>query len=122
MSYEKCVIEVGKTLEKRGLEGHDTIAAGMCAMWAAEAGVERQFGRSISNKEVRRSFGMDIEGQDSLSFMENEGIETVEFPVIAITSGPHEYKADGLEQKVYIEPSILKENILSGLRITPLFG
>jgi len=111
MSYEKCVIEVGKTLKERGLEDHDNIAAGMCGMWANENGVERTFGRSISSKEVRRSFGMDIEGQDGLSFMENEGIETVEFPVIAITSGPHEYKVDDLEQKVYIEPSILKENI-----------
>jgi len=111
MSYKKCVKEVGKTLEERGLEGHDTIAAGMCSMWADENGVERTFGRSISNEEVRRSFGMDIEGQESLSFMESEGIETVEFPVIAITSGPHEYKVDDIQQKVYIEPSILKENI-----------
>jgi hypothetical protein len=33
-----------------------------------------------------------------------------EFPVIAITSGPHDEEGD---QKVYIEPSILKDNIES---------
>ena len=53
-----------------------------------ENGVERKFGRSISNEEIRRSFGMDIEGHPKIFLLwMNEGIDTVEFPVIAITSG-----------------------------------
>jgi hypothetical protein len=47
-----------------------------------------------------------------MTFMNDvDGTDTSSFPVIAITSGLHEYEVDEKQQKVYIEPSILKSNI-----------
>jgi hypothetical protein len=46
-----------------------------------------------------------------MNFAEGDDFQSVEIPVFAITSGPHEYTADDIEQKVYIEPEILKKNI-----------
>jgi len=111
MKYDQCVTTVSKTLEKRGFDNHEELSAGMCSMWAEENGVEREFGRSTSTEPVRRSFALDISENDDMTFTSDEGIETVEFPVIAITSGLHTYEEDEVEQKVYIEPSILKDNI-----------
>ena len=107
MSYKKCVASVGATLKKRGVDNHDELAANMCNMWADENGVERQFGRSISEIEKRRTFALDL-GADT-EF--NADATSIDFPVIAITSGPHEYEEDDMEQKGYIEPEILKKNI-----------
>ena len=111
MSYEKCVVSVGASLKKRGFDNSKELAANMCNMWADENGVERQFGRSVSEIPVRRTFGLSIEEGAEMNFSESKDFKSVEIPVFAITSGPHEYTADDLEQKVYIEPEILKKNI-----------
>ena len=111
MSYEKCVVSVGASLKERGFDNSDEIAAGMCNMWADENGVERQFGRTVSEQPVRRTFGLSIEDSTEMNFAEGDDFQSVEIPVFAITSGPHEYTADDIEQKVYIEPEILKKNI-----------
>jgi hypothetical protein len=111
MSYEKCIVSVGTSLKDRGFDDSDKIAANMCNMWAEENGVERQFGRSVSEIPVRRTFGLSIDEGVEMNFAEGEDFQSVEIPVFAITSGPHEYTEDDLEQKVYIEPEILKKNI-----------
>ena len=111
MSYEKCVVSVGASLKERGFDNSDEIAASMCNMWADENGVERQFGRTVSEQPVRRTFGLSIEDSTEMNFAEGDDFQSVEIPVFAITSGPHEYTADDIEQKVYIEPEILKKNI-----------
>jgi len=68
-----------------------------------EAG--RQFASNDSNVEgTKRTFAMEVFGDVALVD------DYHEFPVIAITSGPHDEEGD---QKVYIEPSILKDNIES---------
>jgi len=68
-----------------------------------EAG--RQFASNDSNVEgTKRTFAMEMFGDVALVD------DYHEFPVIAITSGPHDEEGD---QKVYIEPSILKDNIES---------
>jgi len=111
MKYDQCVKTVSKTLDKRGFDNHQELSANMCSMWADENGVEREFGRSTSAEPVRRSFALSIGEESDITFTSDEGIDTVTFPVIAITSGPHTYEDDEVEQKVYIEPSILKDNI-----------
>ena len=111
MSYEKCVVSVGTSLKERGFDNSKEMASNMCNMWADENGVERQFGRSVSEIPIRRTFGLSIEEGVDVNFSEGEDFKSVEIPVFAITSGPHEYTADDLEQKVYIEPAVLKENI-----------
>ena len=111
MSYKKCVASVEASLKKRGFDNSDELASNMCNMWADENGVEREFGRSISEEPVRRTFGLSLDSPEDINFMDNEGFKSVEIPVLAITSGPHEYNKDDIEQKVYIEPEILKKNI-----------
>ena len=111
MKYDQCITTVSKTLEKRGFDNHKELSAGMCSMWADENGVEREFGRSTSTEPVRRSFALNISEDTDMTFTSDEGIDTVTFPVIAITSGLHTYEDDDVEQKVYIEPTILKDNI-----------
>ena len=112
MSYKKCVTTVSKSLKERGLEDHDQVAASMCTIWADENGVEREFGRTTSAEPKRRSFGLQIqEGSDFTLNKADDGESTVTFPVIAITSGPHEYEEDGIDRKVHIEPSILTKAV-----------
>jgi hypothetical protein len=111
MSYDKCVVSVGSTLKERGVENHKEMAASMCNMWADENGYERQFGRTIAEDEKRRTFALSLGEEDNISFTQEGNLESVTFPVIAITSGPHEYEEDDIQQKVYIEPEILKKNI-----------
>jgi|TARA_Y100000034_G_C6902151_1_gene417508 hypothetical protein len=113
MSYNKCIATLGTTLKERGFENHKEIAAGMCKMWADENGVERVFGRTISNEPKRRRFALTIEEGISIELSGDEDSPVIQFPVIAITSGPHEYMEDDIQQKVYIEPTILKNNIES---------
>ena len=60
MTYENCVTAVSKSLNKRGLDDHEEIAANMCKMWADENGVEREFGKQVSTKPVQRSFALSI--------------------------------------------------------------
>tara|TARA_R100000008_G_scaffold48234_1_gene28648 strand:+ start:3120 stop:4391 length:1272 start_codon:yes stop_codon:yes gene_type:complete len=113
MTYDKCKTSVSATLKKRGFEDHDTLAAGMCSMWAEENGVEREFAGDGSKptNAIQRTFAMTVEGNSELTVNTHEGIDSVTFPVIAITSGLHSYMEDEKEQKVYIEPTILKSSI-----------
>ena len=113
MSYEKCVVSVGATLKKRGVENHDELASSMCNTWADENGVEREFGRTLVEGDKRRTFALSLGESEDISFIEEEGVEAVTFPVIAITSGPHEYEEDDIQQKVYIEPEVLRKDIES---------
>ena len=99
--YEKCTLETGQSLKKKGFEDWETMAANMCKLWADVNGVERNFARQGINKEATRTFAMTV-GELSI------GEDYVEFPVTAITSGLHD--ADG-DQKVYIEPAIIKDSI-----------
>ena len=113
MTYDKCKMTVGKTLKKRGFDNHAELAADMCIMWADENGVEREFAAEVKSTEpISRSFALSIGDSEDMTFMNDDGgIDTASFPVIAITSGLHEYEADEKQQKVYIEPSVLKSNI-----------
>ena len=99
--YDKCIVQTGQSLKKKGFENHEAMAAGMCKLWADENGVERNFAKQGINQEETRTFAMTV-GELSI------GEDFVEFPVTAITSGLHD--ADG-DQKVYIEPAIIKDSI-----------
>ena len=111
---EQCVDTVGKTLKKRGFDNHNEMAHGMCNLWAADNGVEREFGTDGKSLEpVRRAFALSVGEAEDLTYTSDEGVDSVTFPVIAITSGPHEYTDEEGEQKVYIEDNILKEHIES---------
>ena len=99
--YKRCTLETGQLLKKKGFENWESMAAGMCKLWADENGVERNFARDDIKKESTRTFAMTV-GELSI------GEDFVEFPVTAITSGLHD--ADG-DQKVYIEPAIIKDSI-----------
>ena len=84
----------------------------MCSMWATENGVERQFAEDGMPREpVRRTFGTSLGEEPKITFNSEEGVDSVTFPVIAITSGLHTYEEESKEEKVYIEPTILKSNI-----------
>ena len=111
MTYQKCMTSVKTTLKKRGFDNSEEIAAGMCNMWAQENGVEREFAESKTIEPVQRSFALSLGESNDMTFTSDEGIDSVSFPVIAITSGPHEYEEDGKEHKVYIEGGTLKDNI-----------
>ena len=111
MTYDNCVKTVSNTLKRRGEENHEKVAADMCNMWAGQNGVEREFGKQVSTKPVQRSFALSVGENEDITFSNNDGVDTVQFPVIAITSGIHEYEADDMKQKVYIEPNTLKTNI-----------
>ena len=105
-------MSVKTTLNKRGYANPEEIAAGMCSMWAQENGVEREFAET--NKEpIRRSFALSVGESDDMIYTSEEGVDSVSFPVIAITSGPHEYEEEGKQHKVYIEGGMLKDNIES---------
>ena len=99
--YEKCVLETTQSLKKKGIENYESMASGMCKLWADDNGVERNFARDRINEEQTRSFAV---GVGELSTVE----DFVEFPVTAITSGLHD--GDG-DQKVYIEPSIITNSV-----------
>ena len=111
MTYQKCMTSVKTTLKKRGFDNSEEIAAGMCTMWAQENGVEREFAEGKTIEPVQRSFALSLGESDNMTFTSDEGIDSVSFPVIAITSGPHEYEEEGKEHKVYIEGGTLKDNI-----------
>ena len=101
--YEGCVIEVGNTLKKRGDKDYEKIAANLCRMRVDEGDFNaRSFaGHAGDKQEHQRTFALEL-GE---SVMVEDFIE---FPVIAITSGPHDEDGD---QKVFIEPSILLNSI-----------
>ena len=105
-------MSVKTTLKKRGFDNPEEIAAGMCSMWAQENGVEREFAET-TKEPTRRSFALSVGEGDDMIYTSEEGVDSVSFPVIAITSGPHEYEEEGEEHKVYIEGGMLKDNIES---------
>ena len=106
-AYEHCLLETAPRLKKRGHENYQELASNLCRMRVdtmpdEEAG--RQFASNVNGNVdgTKRTFAMEVFGDVEL-------VEDYhEFPVIAITSGPHDEEGD---QKVYIEPSILKDNI-----------
>ena len=103
--YERCLIEVAPALKKRGDRNYSETAAKLCRMRVDEG-----------NFEEARSFAMDSAGdnngnQRTFALELGEATSTddfIEYPVIAITSGPHDEAGD---QKLFIEPSILDKNI-----------
>ena len=113
MTYDKCKVSVSASLKKRGFEDHAEKAASMCSMWAEENGVEREFAtEGIPTEAVQRTFAIPMDESPEIMFNSNdEGVDSVSFPVIAITSGLHTYDEDEKEQKVYIEPTILRDSI-----------
>ena len=104
-AYEHCLLETAPRLKKRGHENYQELASNLCRMRVdtmpdEEAG--RQFASNVNLSDhlldgTRRSFAMEVFGDVALVD------DYHEFPVIAITSGPHDEEGD---QKVYIEPSI----------------
>lgn len=106
-AYEHCLLETAPRLKKRGHENYQELAANLCKMRVdtmpdEEAG--RQFASNVNGNVdgTKRTFAMEVFGDVALVD------DYHEFPVIAITSGPHDEDGD---QKVYIEPTILKDNI-----------
>ncbi len=102
--YEECIVSTVPVLKKRGIENYNEMAANLCRM-RVEQGTSREFALAHTPKEnLKRTFALELE--EPL----NVGKETIDYPIIAITSGVHDEQGD---QKVYIEPSILKDNIES---------
>jgi len=112
-NYTECVNELAPRLKKRGLDNPDGMAESMCAVrFVDDEETPRQFSIEHSLGEKHRAFAMDFTlTADAFPEQFNEEANIWEFPVLAITSGEHKYKEDGSEEKVYIEPSILKSNI-----------
>ena len=100
--YEECLIELAPRLKKRGIDNYKDMAANLCRMRVGE-GTVREFATPDTKLEdSKRTFALALEKPLTI------GKETIDYPVIAITSGVHDEEGD---QKVYIEPSILKENL-----------
>jgi hypothetical protein len=100
--YESCLIDAGLKLKKGGFKNYQKVAADMCRIRVDEGKFdERSFASSGTKEEIKRSFALEIGNVDSKE-------DCYEFPVYAITSGIHD--ADG-DQKVYIEPNTLHNNI-----------
>jgi len=112
-NYTNCVNELAPRLKKRGFKDYDQTATSMCAVrFADDEETPRQFSKEGTMKETQRAFAMDLTlTADAFPEQFNEEGNIWEFPVLAITSGEHSYTQDDLEEKVYIEPSILKSNI-----------
>ena len=100
--YENCLIDAGLKLKKRGFDNYQKIAADMCRIRVDEGTFDaRSFASGGTKEEIKRSFALEIGDVNSTD-------DYHEFPVYAITSGMHD--ADG-DQKVYIEPNTLHNNI-----------
>ena len=114
-NYTTCVNELAPRLKKRGFEEYDQTAASMCAVrFADDEETPRQFSKEGIIGETHRAFAMDVTlTADVFPEQFNNDLNIWEFPVLAITSGEHNYTEEGSEEKVYIEPSILKSNIES---------
>ena len=98
--YERCIIEVGPTLKRRGIKNYQETAANMCRMRVDEG--TRRFAVSAGGgQENQRSFALELEDPVLTD-------DYIEYPVIAITSGPHDENGD---QKVFIESSVLKNSV-----------
>ena len=102
IKYEECLIDLAPRLKKKGVEEYHDMAAKLCRMRVDE-GTVREFAVPEGKAEdSKRTFAQELEQPLNI------GKETIDYPVIAITSGVHDEDGD---QKVYIEPSILKNNI-----------
>ena len=101
--YEQCLIDTALRLKNRGFENYQEMATSMCRTRVEEVGgIEaRSFALDSDGTEITRTFALEIGTVDTQD-------EYYEFPVHAITSGVHDEDGD---QKVYIEPSILNNNI-----------
>ena len=101
--YEQCLIDTALRLKNRGFENYQEMATSMCRTRVEEVGgIEEARSFALdSNGEIKRTFALEIGTIDTQD-------EYYEFPVHAITSGVHDEDGD---QKVYIEPSILNNNI-----------
>ena len=112
-NYTACVNELAPRLKKLVINNPDGMAESMCLIrFADDEETPRQFSVDQTLDEKHRAFAMDFTiTADAFPEQFNEEENIWEFPVLAITSGEHKYKEDGLEEKVYIEPSILKSNI-----------
>ena len=99
--YEECLIELAPRLKKKGVENYKDMAANLCRMRVGE-GTVREFAVPQTLEDSKRTFALALEKPITI------GKETIDYPVIAITSGVHDEDGD---QKVFIEPSILKDNL-----------
>ena len=101
-TYEECLLDLAPRLKKKGVEEYSDMAAKLCRMRVDE-GTVREFAVPEGKAEdSKRTFAQKLETPLNI------GKETIDYPVVAITSGVHDEDGD---QKVYIEPSILKDNI-----------
>ena len=101
-AYENCIIDVAPILKKRGIDKYDEMAANLCRMRVDEGTVREFAVTNGSNEDSKRTFALALEKPLNI------GKETIDYPVIAITSGIHDEDGD---QKVFIEPSILEDNL-----------
>ena len=102
--YERCLIEVAPALKKRGDKNYEETAAKLCRMRVDEGTFEaRSFAHETAGDKDgnQRTFALELGDATTTD-------DFIEYPVIAITSGPHDEDGD---QKVFIEPSILDKNI-----------
>ena len=100
--YEKCLIDAGLKLKKRGFKNYQKVAADMCRIRVDEGTFDaRSFASEGTKLDIKRSFALEIGDIDNKE-------DYYEFPVYAITSGMHDEDGD---QKVYIEPNTLYNNI-----------
>ena len=99
--YEECLIELAPRLKKKGVENYKDMAANLSRMRVGEGAV-REFAVPQTLEDSKRTFAQELDKPLNI------GKETIDYPVIAITSGVHDEEGD---QKVFIEPSILKDNL-----------
>ena len=101
-TYEECLLDLAPRLKKKGVEEYSDMAAKLCRMRVDEGTVREFAVPEDPSEDSKRTFAQKLETPLNI------GKETIDYPVIAITSGVHDEDGD---QKVYIEPSILKDNI-----------
>jgi len=101
-TYEECLLDLAPRLKKKGVEEYSDMAAKLCRMRVDEGTVREFAVPEDPSEDSKRTFAQKLDTPLNI------GKETIDYPVIAITSGVHDEDGD---QKVYIEPSILKDNI-----------
>lgn len=110
-ALEKCVLELGPRLKKKGVGDAESMAQNMCSMWASENGQEKEFGNSVA-EETQKTFAMNFEfNKEALTVSKKEKEDMWEFPIRALTSGRHDYEVEGDGETVFIEPNILKQSL-----------
>ena len=114
-NYDNCLTDITPRLKKRGFDNYEVMSQNICQMrFSDDEETPRKFSYKNSTEDIRRTFALDFELDDITdTFPENfdDTLDVWEFPVLAITSGPHSYEEDGEEQKVYIESNILKDTV-----------